>query len=233
MSLFEVAKEKKLIDTCIRSGDIVFDIGAYQGDWTELVVDKNAGQIHLFEPNPICFSVLKNKFISYPEIFISQVLVSDLIGIRPFYIYPQNLTLNTTYRRFDAETKYNIGLPNTPIDVPAITVERYCEIRKIPKINYLKIDAEGSEFDIIKGAYSLLNNKAIDFIEFEYGGTYIDSHTTLAEIHSILRSKDYHILKVEKTHFILKNNLQASDENFEYSIFVAALSLDVFEGKIK
>jgi len=97
----------------------------------------------------------------------------------------------------------------------------------------LKIDAEGSEFDIIKGAYSLLNNKAIDFIEFEYGGTYIDSHTTLAEIHSILRSKDYHILKVEKTHFILKNNLQASDENFEYSIFVAALSLDVFEGKIK
>jgi hypothetical protein len=46
--------------------------------------------------------------------------------------------------------------------------------RGIERIHILKLDTEGHEFRYLQGATRLLEARAIDFFQFEFGGTYID-----------------------------------------------------------
>ena len=63
---------------------------------------------------------------------------------------------------------------------------------KLEKIDYLKIDTEGSEFKILRGAEKLLKEKKIFFIQFEYGLSELDDNIpSFQKISNFLRSFDY------------------------------------------
>ena len=48
MSLLNGQIENKLITSCICNGDIVFDVGANMGFWTEEALKRNPSAIHVF-----------------------------------------------------------------------------------------------------------------------------------------------------------------------------------------
>ena len=49
------------------------------------------------------------------------------------------------------------------------TLDAYCRERGIAQIDYLKLDAEGHELSILKGAQELLVQKRIQALSFEFG----------------------------------------------------------------
>ncbi|MBU0568951.1 FkbM family methyltransferase [bacterium] len=65
----------------------------------------------------------------------------------------------------------------------------------IKNISFIKIDTEGHEVAVLKGAQNLINHQLIGMIQFEYGGTFLDSRTTLRDVYNIL-SKNYIISHV-------------------------------------
>jgi len=75
-------------------------------------------------------------------------------------------------------------------------LEDYINERKIPRIDFLKIDIEGHELFAFKGFGPYLNSKFITAIQFEYGGANLDSHTSLMEIYELLEKRGFEIFKI-------------------------------------
>ena len=49
------------------------------------------------------------------------------------------------------------------------TLDLFCEREAIPNIDFLKIDTEGNELDVLEGAKKLLSGGKIKIIQFEFG----------------------------------------------------------------
>jgi FkbM family methyltransferase len=63
--------------------------------------------------------------------------------------------------------------------------EEYINENKVEKIDFLKIDTEGFELHVLKGFGDFLRN--VKYIQFEYGGTFMDNHTKLIDVVDYLR----------------------------------------------
>ena len=149
--------------------------------------------------------------------------MSVVCETKSFFYYSKYPTLSSLYRRTEAEPIHKLG---TPIEMPSIqtnTISNYCKENKIELIHYLKLDVEGSEFDVIKGSSDLLKKQNIHYIEFEYGGTYIDSKTKLKDIYEYLCSFGYSIYRTKNN--TLLNIMSWSDvyEDYEFSIYIACV----------
>ena len=85
----------------------------------------------------------------------------------------------------------------------------------------MKIDTEGNELYVLLGAEKLLQKQAIDIIQFEYGGCYLDSKTTLHQVYRYLRSKGYTIYRIASDGLIEIPIWHKKLENFAYSNYLA------------
>ena len=228
-----VPGEIQLIEKFINQGDIVFDVGAYVGEWTREVVEKSSNlEVHLFEPNPKAYTTLVNNLtqlnISQFQLIPQNMGVGCQEGVQTFYRYGSLPVLSTLYRRVAVEQQ---GL-QTPeaFTILTTTLDQYCQRQAIERINFLKIDVGGGELDVLKGAETYLKKGKIDYIQFEYGGTYLDAKTTLKEVFNYLHKFQYVLFKIEGKGLQYKPDFDESDENYEYSNYLAVN--DRFRGNV-
>jgi len=72
------------------------------------------------------------------------------------------------------------------------TLDSFCKEYGIKHINYLKIDTEGYDLNVLKGADRLYSNKAVDFIEVEAGMNPRNKyHVSFIDLKSFLEAKGY------------------------------------------
>ena len=91
-------------------------------------------------------------------------------------------------------------------------------------IDYLKIDTEGAELDVLQGATQLLTNSQIDYIQFEYGGTYPDAGITLKAVYEYLTQYNYQIYRISRWQLTKIDTWQDWMENYKYGNFLAVRS---------
>ncbi len=84
----------------------------------------------------------------------------------------------------------------------------------------LKVDTEGHELSVLRGFGDLLSAEVIDCIQFEYGGTTLDAHTTLRELYQFLVSRGFVIGRLLPTSIEVQN-YHPFMEDFEYRNYVA------------
>ncbi|MCB8759381.1 FkbM family methyltransferase [Planktothrix agardhii 1029] len=172
---FETEKsEQLLIKKIVNSGMTVFDVGANIGDYSILLSQLvgNSGKVYSFEPTSNTFQTLQNRLKEnkcdnvyvYPKVIFSNNQPIEFNEFPDEYSVwnsigsPQMLNPNKS-------TEY-IPIVRTEI-LEAITLDSFCEENNIQSIDYLKIDVEGAESDVLLGATDLLRNQSIRFIQFE------------------------------------------------------------------
>lgn len=235
--LHDSVTERDLIGSSVKTGDVVFDVGAYIGLWSDIALEFHPIVIHMFEPFHQHCEELRRKFNSLvlkENVVINEVALSDEEGYHDYYFYPENPSFSTFYRREVSEKKHNFSGPNPPISVPTISLDKYCEVNHVDHINYLKIDVEGAEKDVIRGAKKLICNGKINFIEFEYGETYSDAGIKLEEIYKFLKSKgNYDIFRAFANGAVHMPSFRPQDEDYMYSNLIACSPNVTFKGKIR
>ena len=217
-------QELLVIAEDIKDGDIIFDVGAHYGEWSSIALDnyKNLS-VHFFEAVPKTFTILLDKMKDYKETIIyNNFAVSDVIGQRPFYFYEERPGLSGYHRRSE-ETENNIihTTPKILESIPTETLDNYCYSRNINKINILKIDTEGADFDVVKGAKRLIEEGKIDTIEFEYGGCWQENGTKLEDIYYFLTKGNFEVFKTSKEGHIPIPKFTKEMEDYDYSMFLA------------
>lgn len=201
---------------------VFFDIGANVGEYTKMLLEKCAdlqitAEIHVFEPTRSCFEIMVTKFGNSDHIFLNQKAVSNSTGTVEIYYDSEKSGLASLYKRnLDA---YSIEMNHSEI-VETIRLDSYIEMRKIKHIHYLKLDIEGHEKVGLEGLGKYLNGDFIDFIQFEYGGTYLDSHTSLMDVYSLFNKAGFVIAKVMRNGLEIRSYKQELDQ-FQYANYVA------------
>ncbi len=147
----------------IRPGDVVIDVGANIGIWTIGAAKRTGlrGKVHSFEPLKENFARLfENVELNRVTNVIPQrFALSDCAGPRKFYPSPNN---NSGVGRL--MTDEWIG-PHCIVE--AIVLDEYCEQQRIESVRLLKIDVEGAEYFVLKGATRLLGSANPPIVIFE------------------------------------------------------------------
>ena len=140
-----------------KAGDIVFDIGAYCGVFTyELSRHVGAsGKVVAFEPDPLNAQILRRNVERHglKNVVIANVAVSDHNGDAQFN--PEGSLGSALSASIDRPSN------NTHIMVRTVSFEQACATYGVP--NFVKIDAEGAELEIISGAKKFISEHRINF----------------------------------------------------------------------
>lgn len=176
----------------------VVDIGAHSGKFTTEVRKRFPCVSFMFEPSPKQFEKL---VIDFPSDFVFNYGVSDKRKKSGFVCYGG--TLSQLDRVTDSKI---LDEENTLIEIDMVSLDSiHHSILANNHIDILKIDTEGQELNVLKGAKKMLTEKAISNIIFEVGGTYTDLGYTVGEVIALLNSHGYKVydfnesVKVELT----------------------------------
>jgi len=191
--------------------EVIFDVGANVGDWTKTVLDiiPNA-KVHCFEPGRSTYSKLEQNIDSKNVVF-NNFGLGSANEEKAFYIFDNDSTVNSLYLRDELVNKNKVVTEKVAIK----KLDDYCSDNKIQKIDFLKIDVEGNEMEVLKGAKRMLEENNIKIIQLEYGGTYIDAGILLKDLFDFFKDFSFSFYK------ILFNGIQpvcyTKDlENFQY-----------------
>ena len=225
LSIFNQTGEFNVIKRFINQGQTVFDIGANVGGWTEEVLNAVSDiEVHLFEAVPkIYHELIRNISSKNPcgNLIPNNCAVSKTDGVAQISYYPDSPQWSTIYRR-SLHVESSCGLqPPQSVEVLATTIDGYCNRLAIKRIHFLKIDVEGAELDVLSGAINSLKSGRIDYIQFEYGGTYLDAGTTLEQIFALLAQYRYSIFKILPDQLEYLPNFNPNYEDFQFSNFLA------------
>jgi FkbM family methyltransferase len=156
---------------------IVIDTGANQGQFLNLAVsglgDKLC-EIHSFEPAATTFATLQKNAPMRAGITLNNLALGTEAGSAELYYDKENSGLASL-------TKRDLGFRDISFDrretIRLTTLDIYAAEKGIEHIDWLKIDVEGHELDVLKGANQLLSSRKIDLVSFEFGGGNIDTRT--------------------------------------------------------
>lgn len=151
------------------------DVGCHKGGMLrEMLRFAPQGEHYAFEPLPHLFRQLKKSFKAMPQVHVYDCALSDTAGTTTFQYVVSNPAYSglrpRRYQRVDEK-----------IQTITVQVERLDAI--IPKgspIDFIKIDVEGGELGVLKGAASIIKaHKPV--VVFEHGRGAADYYGTRPE----------------------------------------------------
>lgn len=155
---------------------VIFDVGANVGDWSAAVLNANRlAQIHAFEPQ----AALAARLVAgYPGITVNNAAVGEFAGELDLYDYVDHPgskhasllkgVIDTIHKGVAHATK-----------VPVVTLDEYCREHRVERIHFLKIDVEGFEISVLRGAKEMIAGGKIDAIQFEFNEMNVAARTFL------------------------------------------------------
>jgi FkbM family methyltransferase len=188
LNFFDFFHKKKIFkylkDNKLSNIDVLFDVGAHKGETIiSFVKNLNIKKIYSFEASSISFDALSKNLkkiklkIPKTEIKIENLALGS--SIKDIVIKHFSESSSSTIKDINTSSKYfikkkNYLFNNTKIDyfkkinVKQTTIDFYMDLKKISKIDLLKIDTEGYEYEIILGGTKNLRNIKLILFEHHY-----------------------------------------------------------------
>ena len=213
---------------------IVVDCGANIGEWTEqlytqAVMKNDLGNIEIysFEPSKFTYQklVMTVKNIDVKEnikIFPINTALSNKCGESQLSIAHSGAGTNSLVQTVNSDT-------NSIENVELLTLDEFADKNDLSHISLLKIDAEGHDPDVIRGAENLISTQKIGIIQFEYNWRWIFSNQFLKNVFTDLSKHGYHIGKVTPKGIQFFPEYHIDLETFVEGNYIACLSAWVDE----
>ena len=149
-----------VVEPLLNKDDVVFDVGTNIGTIANWFSNRTK-HVHGFEPHPDNLRMTQDQIVlrQTKNITLSQLALGSEPG-----------TLQLHVKSFHGHHSLgDTGASPTveKIDVQVDTVDRYCKTNAIDRIDFLKIDVEGFEEDVLKGATGMLAEGKVGLVLFE------------------------------------------------------------------
>jgi FkbM family methyltransferase len=148
----------KIIKENIKKGDTVLDLGAHIG-YDTLIMAKLVGpkgKVYSFEPDSKNFELLKKnvEVNHFKNVILINKAVNDKSKVLKFYISQEN---TADHRLYDSNDNRNY------VEIQSVSLDDY--FKKTIKVDFVKMDIQGSEVKALLGARKIISfNKRIKIL---------------------------------------------------------------------
>ena len=161
----------------LNENSIVFDLGGYLGDWSLIIFKKYNCNIHIFEPVGNYYFNIK-KVLNFPKIKVNQFGLADK-------------TYSTTIN-IDDEASSIFKKGEQGEEIQLISFLEYVNEHNIKKIDLIKINIEGSEYDLLEHLISEGYIKNIKNIQVQFHDFFPNAKNRMEKIQEQLK-KTHHL----------------------------------------
>jgi|APSaa5957512535_1039671.scaffolds.fasta_scaffold00928_11 FkbM family methyltransferase len=166
--------ETEIVKKEIKENDIVLDVGANIGYYSLIFAQLigKSGKVYSFEPDPTNFEILKKNILvnKHENVILENKAVSNKEGNLKLYLSTENNGMHRIYpSKWCKES----------IDINSIKIDNY--FNKNQKIDFIKLDIEGAEYDALLGMESIIQNNENIVIFIEFVPTSLEEHGTNPE----------------------------------------------------
>lgn len=192
--------QAKLLSLLAQPNPIIFDVGSNTGQAYQLYRQVfPAALIHCFEPFPASMVALAETVAGDSLVRLHSVALASREGVADFNVNANSQT-NSLLDTEPASTLFwGDGLLETQakIQVQQVSLDRFVDSHSIPRISILKLDVQGSEYDVLLGARCMLQRQEIDIIYLEIilSQTY-EGQRPLQDYLSIMAENGYNLIDV-------------------------------------
>ncbi len=211
----------------------IIDVGANDGTYSEFLADifPNA-QIYALEPMADMYLKSKSLLADKRNTEVVNIGLHKEEGTISLYnsLDEHNNQISTSYKEGLVDFYHVQQLKEYKIEVD--TLDRFCENRNISILDFLKIDVEGGELDVLNGAKSLLENAGIKIIQFEFNDFNTSSRTFLKDFYQMLSG--YNFYRISRKGLKYLGNYSTAYEIFIYqNILAIHKSVDKFNKDVR
>jgi FkbM family methyltransferase len=174
----------------------VIDVGANVGRWSAamLTAVHQAGRcddldLHAFEPSAHTHALL-SAALHGQGVRLSRVALGDRTGHSTLHVVGPGAGRNSLYQLPEAPK----GVATEQVQVT--TLDDYASRASLEHITLVKIDTEGHDLAVLRGARELLAQQRISFVQFEYNHRWIYGRSFLRDAFELLEPLGYGIGKL-------------------------------------
>lgn len=186
----EVAASIKAIG---HTPQLVVDVGGNVGEYA-LAVRSRApkADVHVFEPSATNVALLTSTFAGDQKVTVVPLALSDQAGVSKLFADHPGSGLGSLTRRrldhFDVEMNHFEEVALTTLD------QYWSSVLGERAIDLLKIDVEGHELAVLRGAQRALERTSV--IQLEFGGCNIDTRTFFQDVYYYLIPRGFRIFRI-------------------------------------
>lgn len=165
----------------------IIDVGSNVGDVACLLVRRfPKSDMLCFEPCQKTYNMLSQKLASFNNITCFPFALGSYAHETVLHTYSNDLcntllpALNEPWHKVIAKEPVNV-----------VTLDHVAHLRNLENIDILKIDVEGYELEVLKGAYKLLSTHRIRFIYAEVGFHKNKRHQYFSDLFDFLTALEY------------------------------------------
>ncbi|WP_023648989.1 FkbM family methyltransferase [Candidatus Pelagibacter ubique] len=220
LNIFDYFYQKKLINFLKKKGlnnlNILLDIGAHEGESIKLFTNNfNINEIYSFEPSPISFKILIRNITTIEDKFKKTKIFPENIALgskhKKIFMKHISESSSSTIRELNTDSKYFkkkfFFLKNSnsqdlfkKIEVQQILLSDYIEKNNIKSVDFIKIDTEGYELEVLKGAKNILFKTKYILFEHHYDDMIVKNYF-FSDIHKFLKDNNFQQIYKSKMPF--------------------------------
>ncbi|MGE0011514.1 MAG: FkbM family methyltransferase [Azoarcus sp.] len=216
--------EKVFLENYLKNcSGVLVDVGANQGSYAiEALGICKAMKVYAFEPHPITYVSLAHNVLRYPNIAAINKGMSSEIGVLKIYDYPGKDGSSHASLFEDVITEIHGAGTAVAHEVELTTLDEFVQAENIIEINLLKVDTEGNELAVLKGAANSIADRKIKAIHFEFNEMNVSSRVFFKDFWRLLQ--DYRLYRLLPNGMIeIRNYSPLGCEIFAYQNIVAIL----------
>lgn len=189
-SLIGHSNGERWLLTLMDETPLAFDVGFHDGQSTaEILKVRTKATVVGFDPSNFGRKSYEDRFARDARVRFVNAGISDQKGTLTFYDYG-NMCNSLAVRKeahFGEMTAYKV-----PID----TIDDFSKANHIEAINFLKIDVEGFDLNVLEGAAEMISRQAIDIFMFEFASGWAGSKRYLWEVDAYFKKKPYRLFRL-------------------------------------
>ena len=146
-------------------GAVCLDVGANEGDYSRALAEHLPGaSIHAFEPVERTCEELRET-LAGTGVTVHGVALGAQRGSADMHVIEGHSQLASLHPLLSHPSR-----PESSVEVVEVTtLDEWAAANDIPRIALLKIDVEGAELEVLRGASRMIRDGAIDMVQFEFG----------------------------------------------------------------
>ena len=196
-----------------KSSPVIFDVGSYVGEIAcKYAKNFPDASIYAFEPTPTSYNELEKKTHKINNIQIFNFALSDTNNKCQFYLNKFSPTNSMLAPSSKAHNVWGNGLVETQetINVDCTTLDEFCKYKHIDHIDILKIDVQGGELNVLRGANDILKDGRIDLIytEIIFAETY-QNQITVTDLLKFMDSSNFQLFNFYNPKYLNRRLIQA------------------------